>query len=469
MIYSNKPDRELADLISAWHDNDLLPEQQDRLVSRLEDEPASRRAFLQAAEFEAMMHLELPDSVAHFPTPVRAWYRAPSAWLAAAACLALAASLLVNTGKPGTPGPQIVDSGIQPLESLIVDSTPVARITALNNVIIKGAAQPPALNTLLAPGPLVLEAGSIELTFFSGARVNFRAPGELFLKSDFEATLYRGKLTAQVPTQAIGFTVRTPTGQLRDLGTSFAMSVDDSGQTDIHVLDGKVEARAIGTTTWVTLKKSQATRIADGALTPIQFRAGGWPARPKTQRNRPLPASVHWTLDGFTGGQTLDAAGIHPLWMDSDGSKALRSDRLISGVKGQALSFNGKDQSAFSTYRGISGNGPRAVSFWVSIPPDAPHRYPNGIVSWGSTKESSKWQVCWNNGDQGTIGAPRVEFGNGYIIGTTDLRDGTWHHVAVVYLGGSDSDVASHVKLYVDGRLETLSGRRGQFIRTDTG
>ncbi|NOX99855.1 MAG: LamG domain-containing protein, partial [Verrucomicrobia bacterium] len=53
----------------------------------------------------------------------------------------------------------------------------------------------------------------------------------------------------------------------------------------------------------------------------------------------------------------------------------------------------------------------------------------------------------------------------------TDLRDGRWHHVAVVFVGAgqgevnaehatltSTADVATHVRLYIDGKLEPLSG-----------
>ena len=63
----------------------------------------------------------------------------------------------------------------------------------------------------------------------------------------------------------------------------------------------------------VTLTGKQATRISGGHLTPIRFRADGWPGR------------------------------------------------LVKGPKGPSLSFDGVDPFAESTYRGISGNKPRAV------------------------------------------------------------------------------------------------------------
>jgi ferric-dicitrate binding protein FerR (iron transport regulator) len=467
-----KPDLELADLIACWHDGELTAEQRSRLVARLETEPSARRAFREATRFEALLHLEFPDSVVHFPTPVRAWYRKPPVWLAAAACLVLAAGLASLWNGPADVAPVVVEGPAgqspQPEGSTLIASTPVARVTAMKDATSAPDAIQLAAGALLYPGTVQLESGTAELTFFSGARVTLQAPCKLLLKSDFRATLERGELTAEVPPHAIGFTIFTPGGQLRDLGTAFAIKVDGKGDADVHVLDGKVEAAPRGATSLVTLIASQATRIASGKLTPIRFEANGWPARPVTRQQAPLPASVHWSLDRFNGRQALDSNGIHPLWLKSTQRKNTPTSRLHPGIKGQALSFNGASEYAESSYRGVSGSNPRTVALWLRIPPDASYSHPNGIVAWGSPHQSRKWQVCWNNGDQGTVGAPRVEFGDGYVIGTTDLRDGLWHHLAAVYLGGTDSDVASHVKIYVDGRLETLSGRRSQFIRTDT-
>src|SRR5207249_9718908 len=39
-------------------------------------------------------------------------------------------------------------------------------------------------------------------------------------------------------------------------------------------------------------------------------------------------------------------------------------------------------------------------------------------------------------------------------VGATSLRDGRWHHVAVVFIPGDDSTSPIEVKQYVDGRLD---------------
>jgi hypothetical protein len=482
MNHPPKTDRELTGLIEQWQLGDLNEMDATRLVEKLECDPAARKAFIDATMMEAMLHCEFPDSVVHFPQRRAAWFRRPAAMFAVAASIVIGVGLLFVLDHSGSSrnsppishapdGKERVRHRLPSAGTQLAETSPIARVASLTEVVLDTGSLALVKDGLLSPGTIKLKSGKLEITFFSGARVSLEGPCRFHLKSDFRATLVHGRLTADVPPQATGFTIHTPSGQLRDLGTAFAVDVRPNGDADVHVLDGMVEASPRDSTTLVTLTGSQASRMSGGKLIPITFLADGWPSRPNSRYTPEMPRSVHWSLDRFDNDQSVDSAGVHPLWMRSAGSDVSAVDpskRLHQGVRGQALSFNGVDEYAESTYRGVSGDNPRSVAFWVRIPPDASSYYPNGMVSWGSHRQSRKWQVCWNNGDQGTVGALRVEFGDGYLIGTTDLRDGLWHHLAVVFLGGTGSDVASHVKLYVDGRLETLSGRRSQVIRTDT-
>lgn len=475
------PNKECSELLDQWFLGELDEKSRIRMGELLQADPSFRRAYLEAICQEALMHEEFPDGVIHILPRREPWYRRASLWMGAAAALALAS--LITLWRPAPPATTVAtDNTVQiptpteeapesfrPAGTVLIQASPVARVTDVHEARLDGQDAGFGAGQLLPPGELRLDSGSVELTFFSGAKVNLQGPCVFHLKSDFRAALRSGRMTAEVPEQAIGFTIHTPTGIVRDLGTAFALEVQKNGVSDIHVLDGKVEASPRDSNAVVQISGNQASRLAGGKLTPIRFRAEGWPHRPRREDSSALPSSVHWSFDRFQGGETVDEGGVHPLWARvSPDDQAARPPQLEPGIRGNAIRFNGINEYAESSYRGVSGDKPRSVSFWVRIPPDAPYTYPNGIVSWGSVEDAKKWQVCWNNGDQGTVGALRVEFGNGYLIGTTDLRDGLWHHLAVVYLGGSGSDVASHVKLYVDGRLETLSGRRSQFIRTDT-
>lgn len=93
----------------------------------------------------------------------------------------------------------------------------------------------------LAPGRWQLNQGTAELEFYSGASVILEAPAELEIVSDKGGVLHGGKLRAQVPLHAHGFTITTKDVELVDLGTSFGMEVGADSGTAVHVFEGKVE------------------------------------------------------------------------------------------------------------------------------------------------------------------------------------------------------------------------------------
>ena len=99
-------------------------------------------------------------------------------------------------------------------------------------------------NAPIEPGVIKLKSGIVRLDFFSGARVLLTGPAEFELISKDRAICRSGKLSAEVPPQARGFTIVTPEGEVRDLGTAFGMNVGTGG-SDIHVIEGEVEIPGI--------------------------------------------------------------------------------------------------------------------------------------------------------------------------------------------------------------------------------
>lgn len=92
--------------------------------------------------------------------------------------------------------------------------------------------------------PLELSRGLAEIRFRSGASVILQAPVECVLESPSHLTLRSGRVSAKVPVEAIGFTVRTSQATVVDLGTEFGVSSEAQGATDVHVFRGQV---ALGT------------------------------------------------------------------------------------------------------------------------------------------------------------------------------------------------------------------------------
>jgi hypothetical protein len=95
---------------------------------------------------------------------------------------------------------------------------------------------------LLADDKIAVNAGLVVIEYDSGARVVLEGPATYHLQGDNGGVLRVGKLLAQVPPAAHGFTVNSPSGKVVDLGTEFGMIVSDDGaRTELQVYEGAVE------------------------------------------------------------------------------------------------------------------------------------------------------------------------------------------------------------------------------------
>lgn len=97
----------------------------------------------------------------------------------------------------------------------------------------------------LQRGLFKLDRGNAQLRLDNGVELSMRGPVEFDLIGLDHISLITGQVTANVPPQAIGFRIDTPDMEVVDLGTEFALKVDSSGQSRLHVLEGEVEARLI--------------------------------------------------------------------------------------------------------------------------------------------------------------------------------------------------------------------------------
>ena len=119
----------------------------------------------------------------------------------------------------------------------------------------------------LGPGTLRLTAGLATLTFDSGAEVILEAPAELKLIDDMHCILESGTAVAEVEETAHGFTIATPTANVIDHGTRFAVNVHaDTGATQTQVFDGLVEVELATSDQSVRLEKGQRNYVAGNEL-----------------------------------------------------------------------------------------------------------------------------------------------------------------------------------------------------------
>jgi hypothetical protein len=193
-----------------------------------------------------------------------------------------------------------------------------------------------------------------------------------------------------------------------------------------------------------------------------------------------MPGYIHWSFDEVVGGivansgRDLGVDGQTRLDLLSYPDKAPapgKGPQLIEGVAGMGLSLDGKGVYAESPFPGIGGNASRTVALWVRVPKDLnkDSLSGHGIISWGSLSGPSAWQMSANTlAEDGPVGRLRLGiYDNGRIIGTTDLRDNQWHHIAVVMYGGSRASIATNVMLYVDGKPEIVTRKTRTEINTD--
>jgi hypothetical protein len=311
--------------------------------------------------------------------------------------------------------------------------------------------------------------GFVALRFSRGARLLVEGPAELDLRSPDLVRITEGKAFAHVPESAIGFTIEGPTGRVVDKGTDFAVNVAASSM-EVHVLKGLVEAghgRSLQ-----PLRQNEALQISAQTVNTIPMDAGQFLTNVPPSLHRPI-GWAHWAFDE-NAGQTTHArsAGLGPIEPNSELTTLLGNSagpQWTTGQFGAALYFDGEDDYVQTEFPGISVDAPRTVAFWVKVPTD--FRIKNGyaLVSWGSTvEEGEAWQISVNpKAEVGELGRLRVGRIGEPIIGSTDLRDDRWHHVAVVFYGGDHPDAATQVLMYVDGQLERTHRKSMPIVHTD--
>ncbi len=121
-----------------------------------------------------------------------------------------------------------------------------------------------------------IDAGLVQLVTARGARVVIEAPAEFRFQSAQRLQMIRGRLSADVPPSAKGFTVITPSGQAVDLGTRFGVDVPADGAAEIHVFEGEVIAKAAGEPTTTSLRDGDAVTMDGGASAARDFRSSAF-------------------------------------------------------------------------------------------------------------------------------------------------------------------------------------------------
>ncbi|MCP5535968.1 MAG: sulfatase-like hydrolase/transferase [Akkermansiaceae bacterium] len=134
------------------------------------------------------------------------------------------------------------------------------------------------------------------------------------------------------------------------------------------------------------------------------------------------------------------------------------SSHWVAGKHNRALEFDGVDDQVEIPNANFSppvGGNARTVTAWIKTTG-------GGVIcTWGDpTINGGLWEMSVD-----ANGRLHLDVASGSITGQTDLRDGLWHHIAVVLADDGSPDVTEGL-LYVDGAAETISASAAQAVTT---
>lgn len=163
-----------------------------------------------------------------------------------------------------------------------------AMFTSMAHSRFLGEYSPPIGSSVNRMKEYVLRSGSVELSFPNGAEVIIVGPSVFRVASADSLVLTSGSCSVYAPEGAEGFFVDTPSIRVVDRGTRFALSVEDTSGTEVHVVEGAAEVYPINSThtSDVTpenhaapgifnlaparLERSEARLFKDGFLVPSE-------------------------------------------------------------------------------------------------------------------------------------------------------------------------------------------------------
>ena len=169
------------------------------------------------------------------------------------------------------------------------------------------------------------------------------------------------------------------------------------------------------------------------------------------------PAALWLPFDEPDGSTVYDAGGQRIGTMTNIADTAAAR---VPGRFNRAISFDGDNDHLvlLNNFTPPFHVMDRTTAAWIKT------SGPGAIIAWGRNANFIKWYMRVENA-AAKPGVLRVETGGGSIRGSTDLRDGNWHHVAAVFSNDGSANVED-VILYVDGQVETINSVSPGLINT---
>lgn len=431
---------ELEHLIHAYMDGAISRTEMDRLNALLLEDAGARREFAELLNMDSALAAlaagweEEAPAQGQADRPLRLpLHRVP--WLMAAVCITV---LMVVAGGWWW------------------------RVAHRPFAVVESAAGASAFHpgTSLRGELHELKAGTLSLITQRGAHVVIEAPASFRFESAQRLRISRGRLAAEVPPSAKGFTVVTPSGDAIDLGTRFGVDVPPHGAAEIHVFQGEVIAKAAGTTQRQSVRGGDAVTMDQGASTTRELRNAAFIQ----------PGEVSSLTAGLAAGQRAraeaalqqlrgDPALIALMDFEADAKPGEGVYRMVQGrwPGSQAPEFVQVGDHLKLNVGGDRSWSQLTLAAWVRIDrlgepyqsllhTDGWQKNNAGQVHWMITREAVMRLALFGN----TL-ASGADERQGYPDSRTPVlpEQGRWMHVAVVY-----DSTKKTVRFYLNGKFD---------------
>jgi hypothetical protein len=318
-------------------------------------------------------------------------------------------------------------------------------------------------------GPLFLKSGYASIRLDNGVKLVLQGPIHFSVDSLNLAHLEEGKLTADVPHTASGYSVKIPSGMVTDLGTTFGVTAFANKESTVQVLKGSVQAQLFSDD---GKQKEQVVLTEDHAvaLNPAIGTLASIPAEPDAYATDirhlpPPPEAPYARWQKFSDQLRKDPSLLAYYTFDN---KDQAPDKLLNRAAATAGKYDGQienakwDDGRFPGKPALRFNGDDSrvkinipepqgqltMAMWVRID-SLSHKYTSLLMSdnWNRPGEFA-WQFF--NEQRPLIGAFSTSHHSFYLQAPTPIQAGEeWVHLA----GTLDAKTAT-ITLYRNGVME---------------
>ncbi len=301
---------------------------------------------------------------------------------------------------------------------------------------------PPQPSTRLVAGQCVaLAGGQVGITFGSGASIVLTGPADFQVLSENSGFLRFGSLSATAATQSSkGFTIKTDSAHVVDLGTEFRVQANSFGDSQVSVTSGQVHVHPSSAGQLCDLRAGHSLSLANGAskiMTRIEQGDG-------TDAFR-FPTIEPPTANDYAD-QSQGAAGIrllqgkvdnspNDIWNLNDGAAQSYDDSAFESFY-LAKSYTASGFVTFDLHRSMKVKKINAYSWHVSF-----------LDASDSARAVQKFILYGSNGDL----SPEV----------SDLQD--WTVIASINSDSYFSSMAEQRPAQVASSISAPEGYVGEF------